>query len=70
MNQKTILLAVGVFALFLIANRKPKAAKAHSEWAEEIFYGDPNGWKYYTDGTAIDPDGNYYKNGALIYRAQ
>lgn len=26
-----------------------------------------NGWRYFTDGTAIDPQGNYYQNGALIW---
>ena len=25
------------------------------------------GWKYYTDGTAISPDGKYFSNGNLIY---
>lgn len=25
------------------------------------------GWQYYSDGTAIDPNGNYYKNGELVY---
>lgn len=26
-----------------------------------------NGWRYYTDGTAIGPDGKYYKEGALVW---
>lgn len=25
------------------------------------------GWRYYTDGTAISPDGNYYLNDQLVY---
>ena len=25
------------------------------------------GWKYYSDGTAIDPSGNYYYQGDLVY---
>ena len=25
------------------------------------------GWKYYENGTAISPDGKYYKNGQLVY---
>lgn len=25
------------------------------------------GWRNFTDGTSIDPQGNYYKNGELIY---
>lgn len=26
-----------------------------------------NGWRYFTDGTAIDPSGNYYQGGQLIW---
>lgn len=25
------------------------------------------GWRYFSDGTAIDPYGAYYKNGQLVY---
>lgn len=25
------------------------------------------GWKYYTDGTAIGPDGTYYLNGTKVW---
>jgi hypothetical protein len=28
-----------------------------------------NGWQYFTDGTAIDPGGNYWKGGQRIYAA-
>lgn len=26
-----------------------------------------NGWRYFTDGTAIGPDGSYYQGGSLIW---
>lgn len=26
-----------------------------------------NGWRYFSDGTAIDPFGRYYKSGQLIW---
>lgn len=26
-----------------------------------------NGWRYFSDGTAIDPAGNYYQGGNLIW---
>jgi hypothetical protein len=26
-----------------------------------------NGWRYFSDGTAIDPQGNYYHQGQLIW---
>lgn len=28
------------------------------------------GWKYYSDGTAIAPNGDYYYQGSLVYKAQ
>lgn len=37
----------------------------------EIFTGSGkpygNGWRYFSDGTAIDPQGRYYKGGQLIW---
>lgn len=27
------------------------------------------GWKYYDGGTAIDPQGNYWQNGVMVYSA-
>lgn len=26
-----------------------------------------NGWRYFTDGTSIDPQGNYYLNGQKVW---
>lgn len=26
------------------------------------------GWKYYTDGTSIGPDGTYYQGGSTVYK--
>lgn len=26
-----------------------------------------NGWRYFTNGIAISPDGTYYQNGKLVY---
>lgn len=28
-----------------------------------------NGWRYFSDGTTIDPAGNYYQGGQRIYTA-
>lgn len=27
-----------------------------------------NGWRYYSDGTSIGPDGAYYLNGQMIWK--
>ena len=44
-----------------------------SGWVNEIFSaaGTPytNGWRYFENGVAIDPQGNYYQNGALVWSA-
>jgi hypothetical protein len=34
----------------------------------EIFAPTGNGWRYFTDGTAISPDGSYYMNGQFVYK--
>lgn len=49
------------------------AADAPDSFVDEIFNagGTPytNGWRYYENGTAIDPSGNYYYQGKLVYSA-
>lgn len=30
---------------------------------------DYQGWQYFTDGTAISPDGDYYLNGEIVWSA-
>lgn len=27
-----------------------------------------NGWRYFSDGTTIDPSGNYYQGGNLVWQ--
>ncbi len=53
------------------AGQNGKSAKP-ADWVDEIFGSDgkryDNGWRYFSDGTAIDPKGNYYKDGALIWQ--
>jgi hypothetical protein len=57
----------------LAGNRKESGAAISQNTAkiQEILDGSgssySNGWRYFTDGTAIDPQGNYYQNGALIW---
>lgn len=40
-------------------------------WTSEIYDSDgssfSNGWRYFDDGTAIDPAGNYYSGGQLVW---
>lgn len=48
------------------------AAQAPGGWVAEVFDGVKawgNGWRYFDNGTAIDPAGNYYHQGQLVYKA-
>ena len=63
--------AGGIFDI-LRSQRKDSGANLYQNTdkvTEVLNSGAPysNGWRYFTDGTAIDPQGNYYSNGALIW---
>lgn len=50
--------AVAVVGARPVSSGAPSGATLVREWA---------GWKYYSDGTAIDPFGAYYKDGQKIW---
>ncbi len=78
-QSEMIALGLAAVAVYLIANTNKKtggagsggALRSLSDAVTEIFdtagkaFG--NGWRYFSDGTAIDPQGNYYQGGALIW---
>lgn len=71
-NEDWILLGGGVIAAYIIFRtlRQPAAAAAGStgnDYVNRITKAD--GWEYYTDGTAIAPNGDYYHQGELVWRA-
>jgi hypothetical protein len=55
------------------AGRVPGGLNSTPTYVNEILdigggsYG--NGWRYFDDGTAIDPQGNYYLNGQMVWAA-
>lgn len=78
MNTNIILLLAAAGAAYMIF--KSKAASANTvnnlgtaiNGISEIFTGATGGqagagWRYFTDGTSIDPQGNYYMNGTIIW---
>ena len=70
-----ILGVAGLMAWFILGRGAARSAPAanDADYVEEIFNGVAgwaNGWRYFENGTAIDPLGNYYHNGQLVYRAQ
>jgi hypothetical protein len=81
MKMKTDYIALalaGVAVYFVVTANKKTANKTTSgtgnalaEMTKEVLdsagQAFANGWRYFTDGTSIDPYGNYYKGGQLIW---
>lgn len=79
--NKTEILALGLagLAVYMIWRsqttrvNKPADTGKPASWVDEIFdaggkaFG--NGWRYFENGTAIDPSGNYYLNGQMVWQA-
>lgn len=74
-SENIIVLGLAAMAVYFIVKNKPATAKGATSYdvvnevldsAGKAF---SNGWHYYTDGTAIDPSGNYYTKGELVYTA-
>lgn len=81
-NAELIVLGLaGVAVYMIVKSQRPSGGPTDtgkrnitaSDWVNEIFGSDQkpysNGWRYFSDGTAIDPSGNYYKDGAMIWQA-
>lgn len=78
-NDELMVLGLAGLAVWMItkANKTTAGAfqtggKSITQAVSEIFNlgggAFDNGWRYFTDGTAIDPQGNYYNNGQLIWQ--
>lgn len=79
-QSEIIALGLAAVAVYMILQaRKPAAQVAAAQsgkpagWISEVLglggsaFG--NGWRYFDNGVAIDPSGNYYQNGAMVYQA-
>lgn len=80
-NQDIIILAVGAAVVWWLWNKYGKTSQSNTiintgkpdqNGISEIFSGAQRGdigygWRYFTDGTAISPDGTYYHNGQAIW---
>lgn len=78
MKQNEILLLVAAVGVFLIFKSKAGATNTINNLGtaingiSEIFTGakpgQPGaGWRYFNDGTSIDPSGVYYMNGVEVW---
>lgn len=77
-----IVLGLAGLAVYMIwQSQKPKATSTTSSspragldtFVDEIFNGSgrpfDNGWRYFENGVAIDPSGNYYQGGQMVWQA-
>lgn len=74
MNNNALVLGLAGLALYLIwQSQKNKTATTTTaaSFVDEIFDQRPyaNGWRYFENGVSIDPAGNYYQNGAMVWQS-
>lgn len=66
--EDIIFIAAGLFAAFVIFNKvNLKAPLKAGSFPTKITEYD--GYNYFTDGTVIAPNGDYYYQGALLWAA-
>lgn len=70
MNLKDLMIFAGVaLAAYLVISKRGGTA-ARSEIENPSLPGQIGfGWRYFTDGTAIAPDGTRYRNGVAVVQA-
>lgn len=71
MNMKDIVIFAGVaLAAYWALNRRDVKAAFSTEIENNALPGQTGyGWRYFSDGTAISPDGTYYNKGRQVYSA-
>lgn len=78
-QSELIVLGLAGVAVWMIAQSQKKPASGGSvtrnaaDYVGEIFSSTgkafSNGWRYFENGVAIDPSGNYYRDGQMIWQA-
>lgn len=76
-HAEYLVLGLAAVAVLLIVKQSKSATPSGGtatapagNWVAEIFNGVSawgNGWRYFDNGTAIDPAGNYYLNGEKVW---
>jgi len=63
------LLLLGGAALAVVLLGKKSTSGSSKPWVppQAVSVAVPNGWQYFTDGTAISPDGTYYFQGQAVW---
>lgn len=80
-NHEIIIVGAALAAAYLIWKGQQPARTAPAQngqpapdnFVDEIFGSNglpfDNGWRYYENGTSIAPNGDYYHQGALVWKA-
>jgi hypothetical protein len=75
-KEEMLILGGAALAVLFILKKggAASAAAAVQQFTKEIFDAGgktfANGWRYFNDGTAISPEGDYFMKGQLVYKAQ
>lgn len=77
-QEQMIVLGLAGLAVYMIVKSKAKTSTSTTTdkglvgFVSEILNSGgkafDNGWRYFSDGTAIDPSGNYYLNGQMVWQ--
>lgn len=70
MKSEDLLILVALGAAVMLSRGGTKKAAPlpnNGNGPQAIPIAAPNGWQYFTDGTAISPDGTYYKDGVAVW---
>ena len=75
-QTEMIVLGLAGLAVYLIwqsQKAKTTTSAPKNSYTHEILGSDGkvfgNGWRYFDNGVAIDPSGNYYQGGQMVYQA-
>jgi hypothetical protein len=66
-NNALVALALLGIGVSYLMSKKTKASFVQPDGAAEIKVAQSNGWRYFTDGTAISPEGLYYFQGSQVW---
>jgi hypothetical protein len=66
-NEEMIVVALAGLALWFILKGKTATGTTATSTYVKKAAPDYQGWQYFTDGTAISPEGRYYQNGVLVW---
>lgn len=67
MKKDFVILGLAAAAAWFILGKKGASSGTKEVFDASTNERFSNGWRYFSDGTSIDPQGNYYSGNALIW---